>query len=192
MVDGTPVLDIKPYIPQYDSPLPCNNVPVVRTMDGREADREPVVVAPPERLAEGRMGEREAPDGEEGAMSTGAQLGRPVRVPEWISQPPVSKLNVTFSDRARAQLESITRDSESVDGPLNAIRSVLREDPRSVYLRERWGNQFYTFLICNLHVTCKFDDAVHNVTVFQVRSAGKICECGQLEWQCSLHGDSSE
>ncbi|KAJ9587721.1 hypothetical protein L9F63_018848 [Diploptera punctata] len=194
MVDGTPVLDIKPYIPQYDNPLHCES-PTTRLLDGREAEDGPSNSLPTQ--AESRMGEREAPDGEEGAQqstapSTGIQSerssGTQVRIPPWISH--VSKLKVTFSDRAKAQLENIQRDTD-IDNPENSIRSVLEEDPRSVYLRERWGNQFYTFLICNLHVSCKFDDSVHTVTVFQVKSAGKLCECGQPEWQCSIHNSES-
>ncbi|KAJ4448171.1 hypothetical protein ANN_10184 [Periplaneta americana] len=210
MVDGTPVLDIKPYIPLYDNPLHCET-PTLRLLDGREAEDEPASTSPgdtnlspvmcttqPAR-PESRIGEREAPDGEEGARPSllppvGTQnertSGPQVRIPSWITQPPVHKLKVTFSDRAKAQLENIERDSENTENPETSIRNVLQEDPRSVYLRERWGNQFYTFLICNLHVSCKFDDSVHTVTVFQVKSAGKLCECGQPEWQCSAHGES--
>ncbi|XP_067002988.1 tRNA (adenine(37)-N6)-methyltransferase [Anabrus simplex] len=223
MLDGTPVLDIKPYIPQYDNPLHCDSsdvvgssLPPLRCMDGQEAEQDsslgtqqnPVYPLAPNANAgglcgksESRFGEREAPDGEEGnhppVGATAQQspelrptLSSKVRVPAWIAQPPVSKLLVTFSDRAKAQLESLADNSDAMEGQLNAIRSVLREDPRSVYLRERWGNQFYTFLICSLHVSCKFDDSQHTVTVFQVKSAGKMCDCGHPEWQCSVHGES--
>lgn len=202
MVDGTPVLDIKPYIPQYDNPLHFRSSNL-RLLDGREAE-EPMgtssgdavtCTAQPAR-PESRIGEREAPDGEEGAQPSVvppvvAQSERTqVRIPSWITQPPVCKLNVTFNDRAKVQLENIERDSQNGENLETSIRSILQEDPRSVYMRERWGNQFYTFLICNLHVSCKFDDSAHTVTVFQVKSAGKLCECGQPEWQCSAHGES--
>lgn len=224
MVDGTPVLDIKPYIPMYDNPLHTVTSAADHSthMEIRDADvpgssgsGNPNVpagaAAPPVILVESvdhirpdeQIGEREAPDGEEGTSSQSTssmtqqdQVSRPpesiVRVPSWIAQPPVAKLTVNFSDRAKAQLENIISEVESAEGILNAIKSVLREDPRSVYLREKWGNQFYTFLICNMHVSCKFDDALHCVTVFQVRSAAKVCECGQLEWQCSIHNDVGE
>lgn len=48
------------------------------------------------------------------------------------------------------------------------ITNVLREDPRSVYLRERWGSHCYVFRIADLHVSCKFNDNSHLVTVYQV------------------------
>lgn len=49
-----------------------------------------------------------------------------------------------------------------------AITSILQEDPRSVYLRERWSSHCYVFRIAELHVSCKFNDNAHTVTVYQV------------------------
>ncbi|XP_046999626.1 tRNA (adenine(37)-N6)-methyltransferase isoform X1 [Schistocerca americana] len=223
MVDGTPVLDIKPYIPQYDCPL--ESMPgstELRLMDGCESEADTSLMVPEgaadsisvvfpshtERMvAEGvtapaptaRMGEREAPDGEEEAADTSQSAGRMaardvVRVPQWVTHSPTPELNVAFSERARAQLESLAAEtgSDGTGATAETIAAVLREDPRSVYLRRRWGSQFYTFLIADLHVSCKFDDSAHTVNVFQVRPAGKMCECGHLEWQCSLHGTTSE
>ncbi|KAK2580998.1 hypothetical protein KPH14_006051 [Odynerus spinipes] len=112
-----------------------------------------------------------------------------VRIPEWISRPHTRTLSVVFNERALIHLNEILADK--ADEERRAIESVLREDPRSVYLRQRWGNQFYTFLIHNLHITCKFDDSRGIVTVFHVRHAGRVCECGQPEWQCLGHSPLS-
>lgn len=46
--------------------------------------------------------------------------------------------------------------------------NVLREDPRSVYLRERIGSHCYVFRIADLNVSCKFNDSAHTVTVFKI------------------------
>ncbi|XP_029041824.2 uncharacterized protein LOC114875573 [Osmia bicornis bicornis] len=107
-----------------------------------------------------------------------------VRIPDWISRPR-TPLCVVFNDRALIQLNEIL--GTKINDQKVAIENVLREDPRSVYLRQRWGSQFYTFLIHDLHITCRFDDNRGIVTVFQVRHAGRICECGELEWQCLGH-----
>ncbi|XP_015585136.1 uncharacterized protein LOC107262939 [Cephus cinctus] len=112
-----------------------------------------------------------------------------VRVPDWIFRPRVSTLSVVFNDRALIQLNEILEDK--TDEQKRAIENVLREDPRSVYLRQRWGNQFYTFLIHDLHISCRFDDNRGVVTVFQVRHAGRTCECGEPEWQCLGHSPLS-
>lgn len=60
--------------------------------------------------------------------------------------------------------------SEIVQGEekKSIITNVLREDPRSVYLRERWGSHCYVFRIAELFVSCKFNQATHSVTVYQV------------------------
>lgn len=161
-----------------------------------------------------RMGVREAPDGEEGfesqtltpsqtvpniqnvtrnnsdnvpatVVDVGAISTTEIRVPDWISRPQTSTLAVVFNERALAQLNEILDDKAEEEKI--AIENVLREDPRSVYLRQRWGNQFYTFLIHDLHITCRFYDSRKLVTVFQVRHAGRTCECGEPEWQCLGH-----
>lgn len=162
-----------------------------------------------------RMGIREAPDGEEGlesqtltpsrtlpdihaatAVSSGSMNAATesnfseIRVPDWIAQPRTATLSVIFNERALMQLNEILDDK--VDEQKQAIENVLREDPRSVYLRQRWGgNQFYTFLIHDLHITCRFDDSRGIVTVFQIRHAGRTCDCGEPEWQCLGHSPLS-
>ncbi|KAH0539464.1 tRNA (adenine(37)-N6)-methyltransferase [Cotesia glomerata] len=112
-----------------------------------------------------------------------------VRVPDWISQPLSPSLSVVFNERAVRQLVEIAKDK--AEEQKRAIVNVLREDPRSVYLRQRWANQFYTFLINDLHISCRFDDTRRIVTVFQVRHAGRTCECGEPEWQCLGHSPIS-
>ncbi|XP_008213189.1 tRNA (adenine(37)-N6)-methyltransferase [Nasonia vitripennis] len=167
-----------------------------------------------------RMGVREAPDGEEGfdlpqtyntsfglASSTASNdntnpypqtidrhtndnSAGGVRVPDWISRPKTSILSVVFNERSLLQLHEILKDK--ADEKRRAVENILKEDPRSVYLRRRYGNQFYTFLIHDLHITCRFDDDRKIVTVFQIRHAGRICcECGQPEWQCTGHSPPS-
>ncbi|KAG8222835.1 hypothetical protein J437_LFUL010345 [Ladona fulva] len=253
MIDGTPVLDIKPYIPEYDNP--CNSktsynsctevgeVIVGRLMDGRELednDEEHQCLgvrgemhhrhSSAESLNTSSIGltseyEREAPDGEEDEICSIAQASgmatnsidacvadfneEPdkaasdcVTVPQWISKPPVPKLSVEFSGRAEGQLKELSRlgatlenmSEKELDVPnenalKKAIASVLCEDPRSVYLREKWSSQAYTFLIHNFHVSCKFDDNTKTVTVSQIRSSNRRCECDLPEWQCRIHAD---
>ncbi|XP_044739387.1 tRNA (adenine(37)-N6)-methyltransferase [Chrysoperla carnea] len=199
MIHETPVIDIKPYIPLYDSP--CHNPSwtqspsssTSRRLDGRETNYDSlpqfdgdgsVTDTSPrlERLTirpESRMGEREAPDGEEDVEFSGVSGGASgllqqsipenpdIRVPNWINEPPVQQLRVVFNERALSQLQTIK--NQEAEQTKTVICNVLREDPRSVYLRTRWSNQFYTFRICELHVSCKFDDNNHSVSVFQIR-----------------------
>ncbi|GJQ78564.1 hypothetical protein Trydic_g11675 [Trypoxylus dichotomus] len=237
MVDQTPVLDIKPYIPQYDNPslsasnvsdddLVCeggisfndmhlstdsmfnvssiqdsNDIEVAagydnmnnRIMDGEEnGGRNQNVVGVNSAIprnnvgtnleeslysrSTSRIGEREAPDGEEEESSRQPTAGLRsttsvttpeghIRVPTWIDHPPVSTLTVIFKDRAIAQLNQLGSEAEEKKA---IITNVLREDPRSVYLRERLGSHCYVFRIADLNVSCKFNDPAHTVTVFKI------------------------
>ncbi|CAH0551319.1 unnamed protein product [Brassicogethes aeneus] len=196
MINDTPVLDIKPYIPQYDSPSFCNNVSIsenddtyitrdlpstsganlsiTRVLDGEEnkvtqsgthINLEETIFA----RSTSRIGEREAPDGEEEENPINIPpmnvSENEIRIPAWINQPPVSRLNVLFKERALLQLAELGEEGEEKK---TTIMNVLREDPRSIYLRERWGSHCYVFRIADLCVSCKFNDANFTVTVFQV------------------------
>lgn len=91
---GTPVLDIKPYIPAYDSPLNTKNCGSSAVIEHREHTTST---------------DREEPDGEENFGVTTNQLptasSSAVKVPNWIGNP--SKLNVIFTDRASDQLSEL-------------------------------------------------------------------------------------
>lgn len=160
MVDGTPVLDIKPYIPHYDSPAFI------------DYHQHPNPGIPETSLAFSKRG---APDGEEteeeGAIGgvavnnmiyniSSAHSSPTVKVPNWIMEQ--TKLSVQFSDSAKLQMEELGIE-------LITLKEVLQSDPRSVYLRTRYDSDIYTFQLGDLTVTCKFDDDHQSVEVFQVR-----------------------
>ncbi|XP_040151418.1 tRNA (adenine(37)-N6)-methyltransferase [Anopheles arabiensis] len=153
MVDGTPVLDIKPYIPQYD--VPANL---------KEAEF---------------LNSREAPDGEETTLldrNPATSNGQPlpnISVPNWVLNS--SSLNVMFNANAESQLQELQIEK-------NSIVDVLKADPRSVYLRTKYGSQIYTFQLGDHTVTCKFDDQNTTVTVLQVRD---VVNFQEMDGECS-------
>lgn len=90
MVNDTPVLDIKPYIPHYDSPLATTTETPVRP-------------------------QREEPEGQENEVAAGnvsstapQKCTTPVRVPEWVSNKP--ELNVIFNETATNQIQESNMD----------------------------------------------------------------------------------
>jgi len=156
MIDGTPVLDIKPYIPHYDAPVTLRyDQQHVSLFDNGSH----------QILLDPLTTDREAPDGEETTAYDMplSPLHTRVRVPLWVTEPLTQQLTVEFSSRARGFLDALeTNDIETT------IISILKEDPRSVYVRERYSNQFYTFLIGGYHVSCKFDDTKHTINVYRI------------------------
>ena len=87
LVDGTPVLDVKPYIPQYDCPWTWR-------MDIKH-DIQVKTQSPQDSDAKGLC--------QEGGW-TQPPPGHVVTVAGWLSEPPVSCLQVEFLPRAEAQL----------------------------------------------------------------------------------------
>ncbi|KAL3288857.1 hypothetical protein HHI36_003304 [Cryptolaemus montrouzieri] len=234
MIDQTPVVDIKPYIPQYDSPIPMSSFhpepalhekpddePIrppsgdgeptddnyrsneqsvidnneIRTLVGEENERNNIVPGATDSetsrymtyetiRSSSRMGEREAPDGEEEGSdaisripvnSNSSSLVQPVnvtepfrlpvRIPGWVENPIVPTLRVHFKMPADIQLRQLGTEG---DEKKKIITNVLSEDPRSVYLRERQRDCPYVFRIADLHVSCGFNDEEQTVFVFQV------------------------
>lgn len=143
MVDGTPVLDIKPYIPTYDSP---------------QKPIEPKTEASTPRSREEPEGEEEEPG--EAAQAHPEVSDSNVKVPEWVSSK--KALTVNFTDNALSQIKELGVNQ-------NSIQEILQGDPRSVYVREKYLSQIYNFQVAGKNVICKFDDKHGTVSVLQVR-----------------------
>ncbi|XP_055917219.1 uncharacterized protein LOC129949658 [Eupeodes corollae] len=163
MVDGTPVLDIKPYIPFYDAPNVIES--------GRHSVGEPTADF---------YNSRQEPDGEESELELNGAVALPnppnfanhisppptaVKVPNWIVSG--HRLSVLFNERAERQLHELQVRRQ-------CIVDILEADPRSVYLRTKYGSQIFTFQLSEVTVTCKFDDKNSTVTVVQIRRTENV------------------
>lgn len=93
----------------------------------------------------------------------------PVFIANWLASPPVSKLHVSFTEKAEADLKLFSQqepegtqteyklDFFSEESEIrDAIVSVLQEDPRSVYRREKCQDALYFFTVDRIHITCSF------------------------------------
>lgn len=149
MVHDTPVIDIKPYIPSYDSPQKTQESPANTSLRSRE---EP-------------EGEEE-PD-EDSAHAVTPNADSHVKVPNWVSNKAL--LQVIFSENALHQISELAVNQKS-------IQEILEHDPRSVYVREKYLSQIYNFQVDGNNVICKFDDKLGTVTVLQIRKLQTMTE----------------
>lgn len=115
-------------------------------------------------------------------------------MPQWISEPLTSHLTVIYKEKAKLYLDALKNseiDDEvrksNVKSLEHTITRILEEDPRSVYVRDRYSNQFYTFLIENHHVSCKFDDCNNSVQVYKITKA-----CPLPEWKGSFEDNGRD
>ncbi|CAH1780893.1 unnamed protein product [Owenia fusiformis] len=102
-----------------------------------------------------------------------------IKSAQWITSPPIDKLRVCFTGRAKSQLQKFSLNAtgnnlqdyflnffDSSDQLEQAICEILQADPRSSYRRKNCTDSLYYFCVDNAHVTCWFDgDMVEVVKV---------------------------
>ncbi|CAG2100295.1 unnamed protein product, partial [Medioppia subpectinata] len=155
ILDGTPIIDIKPYIKQYDFPesaADCdqNTKNTDLTNDSPQPETE-------DTAEETRGGN------------------------DWIDGSVVSEVSVEFTTKSLQQLKNFhKRDDENVckyclkhlegfEDSKNAIKNLLRADPRSVYRRNKCVDRLYYFTIDSLHITSWFDIETNVVEVLKIK-----------------------
>ena len=244
ILDGTPVVDLKPYIPQYDSPsyressdaasrrgtsdspagdvgggdseecslpetstsvepshsedatdcdhghLSMNNVEAVISQPNKDTNTNKKIINSPiaqdtntcSPKTDFSLNQQPCPDKDRTeSVDPSAVLSA-----SWVTHAPVSQLTVLFTSRAEDQLSQFSRD-RSPDSPYRlqhlsspadartAITSILREDPRSSYRRQRCEDSLYYFTVDTLHVTSWFfQDCVEVVRVQPLQLADKL------------------
>jgi tRNA (adenine37-N6)-methyltransferase len=153
MVDETPVIDIKPYIPIYDNPQKAMSQPGTPTRNMRE---DPEGEEDDEEIAQSLQSKVKIEN------DVKEDAGENVKVPNWISDK--KTLEVTFADSANLQIDELNINRKT-------IVEILQQDPRSVYVREKFSSQIYNFQVDGNNVICKFDDSRGSVNVLQVRKS---------------------
>lgn len=209
------MLDIKPYIPEYDSPI-TPTIPRPSTLDHEEDEFQetanPMKKLKNLELASQPLSDDKTPVNTEESTELFGQQSRcenediskehhaaddktcasqnlkiessstysqksEIKSAKWISAAPISKLSVSITDRAKSQLQKFSKTAENPDfrlkflnsgeEALDAIRSILSEDPRSIYRRQKCGDSLYYFTVDVMHVTCWFDDDLAEIVRIQ-------------------------
>ncbi len=156
ILDGTPIVDIKPYIKQYDFPdlsvhqNSSQNIETEETKHSVNNDKEPVV-----------------PNG-------------------WVDGSVVSDVTVEFSPKSLEQLRRFHKSDETnlcshclkhfsgFDDSKDAITNLLKADPRSVYRRNKCVDRLYYFTIDSLHITSWFDIETNVVEVLKIKPFNSV------------------
>ena len=150
LLQGTPILDIKPYIPHYDMP------PKFLAVISSEPD-----------LYHSNKNEPLSDIGNPSATSTNNEQFNltlsqnsdtyAVKTPSWVQN---KSLKVLFTQRSLNNIDSILQSGsvESKDELLASITSILQADPRSCYRKDKCSDRLYYFsLNKNIHITAWFD-----------------------------------
>ena len=200
MVSGTPVIDIKPYIPQYDSPKnheTClsgiDNISLKQPDDSVTSVADTLAVC---SLPCIEVNNCSSSDDSEAVILSSVITSHnisdisqnmstsEVTIANWITNSVQRTLLVLFTARAEQQLklfDSLSPDPNFQLGHLHnaselrsALTAVLQVDPRSVYRRKHCHNQLYYMTVDIAHVTCWFDgDTVEVLKVQSVHLANR-------------------
>lgn len=184
VLDGTPVLDIKPYIPDYDSVHSIFTGIDRKNFEGcmhrkgtfgrtvmfpTKAGNAELHVSTPldKKVAAHKL----CLTDEQGERETNNEMSR-VFIPDWIKEPPIAPLSVAYSESALECLARFYGKHDMKSSQKNevyclellsntkdvqdSIEHILQEDPRSVYRRNQCPDNLYHFTIDKVNVSCIF------------------------------------
>ena len=150
-MDGTPIVDIKPYIKTYD--FPEQTVSDIQEQTNKiDEIQESTDQQNPDLVPEG-----------------------------WVDGSVVSEVNVEFTPKSLDQLKRFHKTNETnhceyclkhlngFEDSKSAITRLLRADPRSVYRRTKCVDRLYYFTIDSLHITSWFDIETNVVEVIKIK-----------------------
>lgn len=184
LVDRTPVLDIKPYIEQYDFPkLDILQTSLRDTTSFSETTKcishkfETKTEYHDEDLTAANV--RNILEDEKSEICKDENLKNGVKASSWVDSVQQTQLNVIFASRAEKDLSAFKsvqssgqerskydlkffKDCSSLK---QAIIDIFMEDPRSTYRRNKCSDRLYYASIDNCHVTAWFDYTTTPVTV---------------------------
>lgn len=133
LIDGTPVLDVKPYLPYADAPPPSAHVRAPAWVDEGGEPRLRVDVT-----AEARADLRN--------LCCGSHLP-----------------DVDASDAPAARRVSLRFFAGRPDQAEEALVGLLRADPRSVYRKQKCADEPYKVALDGLDATCRFGEGTVTV-----------------------------
>jgi len=177
MIDGTPILDVKPYIPIYDNPSQSAFV----DHESKHVEKEEIPESNStnvvkdittedqicQRDGEGVIEDNINPSNEPSTSDSIEKRLQPKiedlessYTPGWIGDPE-DDLQVCFTARSLTDLHTIQiSQSQLIKDKvelLSIIREVLRSDPRSIYRKNRCSDRLYYTTVDNVHVSAWFD-----------------------------------
>ena len=127
IIEGTPIIDIKPYIPTYDS------------LNERKLTGE----------------------------SSGDTINKEVKIADWIGKN--TSIQVNLTPRALTDIENIEANNNFTTNLVKSITSILIEDPRSNYRRQKCEDRLYYLPIENFKATVWFDEHTSPTTAEVLR-----------------------
>lgn len=184
VIDGTPILDIKPYIPAYDNPtihLEAKSTGGSGEGGSWTEATDSVRVAPWLESPSVNHLDVEFTTNAEQQLSLfqcqphpSPQTENPTKsYAQETSEDSNAGNKTTKTDITHEKSLHLLQTFSSICDARQAIVSILRQDPRSVYRRDKCSQELYKFSIDNLNISCQFIGSKVIVTDIQPKAVWK-------------------
>lgn len=141
LLDGTPIIDIKPYIPSYDSPQTAQDE---ADTDSKVQESESSAVLNPEWTS----------------------LGKHQTLTVSFTESAIAQIRL-FSPNASDPVYCL-KYLKCHEEAIKAIEDILKEDPRSIYRKRKCLDRLYFCIVDAMHVTSWFDEVSNKCEVIRV------------------------
>ena len=131
IIEGTPIIDIKPYIPTYDSPS--------------------------ERKASTEFNN----------SNNETTVKEEIKIADWIGKN--TSIQVNFTPRALNDIGNIEAGKNFTTNLVKSISSILVEDPRSNYRKQKCEDRLYYLPVEDFKATVWFDEQTSPTTAEVLR-----------------------
>lgn len=178
LIDGTPILDIKPYIPAYDRPamnlegkattIPGEGVSgveatnSVRVAPWLEFSLVPHLDVEFTAKAEKQLGLFHCHN--QSSPNPGPHINSDTPDPD------IGNTTTKLGPGAYEESSYLLQTFSSLSNARQAIVSILQQDPRSTYRRDKCSQELYKFSIDNLNISCQFTERRAIVTDIQPKT----------------------
>lgn len=184
LIDGTPIVDIKPYIPNYDDPI--NKASLEATCNVTTDDAQLMASNSLKGVAYENLVNTAHEDGNEHLATQWMTPTDGIRTADWLNDPPAKTLQVHFSEKAEQQLSMFKCSDDVIDADASNLRectlpsvdvvkqviiSILQEDPRSAYRRNKCSSDAYKMSIDNVNITCIFEEQTVKIISVEPKQA---------------------
>jgi len=163
LVDGTPIIDIKPYIPEYDmvmeKPLSLTLLKdLVRDYVSNEEGKK-------KRKIDSSSDDIVEQNNSSGSDKNQLTEDLFAKVADWMENMPRKQYeidNVTFSEKSLEMIEKLVKKSTFYSDPGDVkelIEDLIKLDPRSKYRREKCQDELFGIHVDVFNILCKVTES---------------------------------
>ncbi|EFC36205.1 predicted protein [Naegleria gruberi] len=192
LVDGTPIVDIKPYIPEYDmvmeQPL---SLPLLKEIVKKYFEENSENSTKKRKTDEETSSSIPSASTVELDDSTDSNLF--AKVADWMENMPRKQQEITqvkFTERSLEMIETLLKKStfyKTVDEVKSLFEDLIKLDPRSKYRREKCQEELFGIHVDVFNILCRVNENVCTIEEIEDWSNGSPYTKEELKERTKRH-----